>query len=877
MAKSMGRWIVLAALWCAAAAWAGAADYIWVEGEAAQAKRVTQHNWYESVKKDQLSGGAFLANYGPQPGEATYNFDVQEAKEYTLWVRANPVANPQLSYKIDAGAYQLIDLSMNTGNTNIAADDKPDMRFVAWAKGRAANLTAGAHTITFQMAGGNNNHGMLDCFILTAVPFTPIGMQKPGEKLNRFAPGTWSFEPDPDKYTPDAVFDWRTLNEKVAGESGYVKRTPDGDFTLGNGQPVRFWAVNTGVESQPGTEALEAHARHLAKRGVNMARWFGALDPKGPNAKAADVDAPKIDLCQKFVSTMKKEGIYTLITPYWAMTPKVTPSWGVQGHESGNAAALVFWDPTMQAAYKNWIKELFTRPNPYDPNKTPLAKDPAVAIFQIQNEDSMLFWTMQTVAKSPEKARLDALYADWLKKKGKTTKPQLTVDQFWNADKNPSPDLKDSIQFMTETMHAWNAEVARYLKEDLGCQALVNAGNWRTANETLLLDDERWSYSANEVMAVNRYVTGIHVSPEKKDGYLVAKGDTFTDPSVLLEPRRLAINIKQPVGFPFLVTESTWVPPMSFQSEGPFLVSAYSSLSGVDVYFWFACGEVGYDPTIRKWQCANPSIMGGWPAASYIFRKAYIKKGAPAVHEERALADMWDLKTPIIAEDPSFDPNRDAGSFAAQSSIKTAADPLAFLVGPVEVKYDGDPAKSTVADMTKYIDPARKVIKSNTDELVMDSNVGLCTVNAPKAQGATGFLGKAGEIKLGAVSITAKNAYGTVMVMSLDDKALTESARVFVQITTKCRPFGWKTQSGTFKSADGKTDFQGEQIVDTGASPWNVENTDMTITVRNPGLKSATFLDINGYRVKDKAVKAEAQGGALVVTPPADAMYLVLE
>jgi hypothetical protein len=204
-------------------------------------------------------------------------------------------------------------------------------------------------------------------------------------------------------------------------------------------------------------------------------------------------------------------------------------------------------------------------------------------------------------------------------------------------------------------------------------------------------------------------------------------------------------------------------------------------------------------------------------------------------------------------------------------------DPLAFLVGPVEVKYEGDPAKSTVVDLKKYIDPARKVIKSDTDEITMDTNVGLCTINAPKAQGATGFLGKAGEIKLGAVSIAAKNTYGTVMVMPLDDKDLAQSGKVFVQITTRCRPYGWQTVLAKFQSDDKKTNFEGEQIVDTGAAPWNVENTDMTITVRNAALKTATWVDINGYAVKDKAVKAEAQGGALVVTPPADAMYLVLQ
>jgi len=33
------------------------------------------------------------------------------------------------------------------------------------------------------------------------------------------------------------------------------------------------------------------------------------------------------------------------------------------------------------------------------------------------------------------------------------------------------------------------------------------------------------------------------------------------------------------------------VPPLSYQSEGPFLVAAYQSLSGIDAFYWFATGE----------------------------------------------------------------------------------------------------------------------------------------------------------------------------------------------------------------------------------------------------------------------------------------------
>ena len=68
----------------------------------------------------------------------------------------------------------------------------------------------------------------------------------------------------------------------------------------------------------------------------------------------------------------------------------------------------------------------------------------------------------------------------------------------------------DQMQFLTETMHAFNKMIGDYLKKELGCKQLVNAGNWRTADNVTMLDAERWSYTANEVMAVNRYYGGAH-------------------------------------------------------------------------------------------------------------------------------------------------------------------------------------------------------------------------------------------------------------------------------------------------------------------------------------------------------------------------------
>jgi hypothetical protein len=325
---------------------------------------------------------------------------------------------------------------------------------------------------------------------------------------------------------------------------------------------------------------------------------------------------------------------------------------------------------------------------------------------------------------------------------------------------------------------------------------------------------------------------------------------------------------------PLIISESTWVPPVGYQSEGPFLVAAYSALSGVDIYYWFATSSVGYDSTIRKWQFANPALLGGFPAASLLFRKAYVRKGEVALHEERRLEDIWHLKSAIFSETEGFDPNRHAGSIPPDSTVKMGAPTLAYLVGPLEVVYGGDPAKNRAVDWSRYIDESKKTVKSITGELTFDYGLGVCTLDAPKAQGVSGVLNAKPEHAMSAVRIESKNDYATALVVALDDRELTSSGKVLIQVTTLCRPYGWKESPAEFKSQDKKQTFTGKRIDDTGSVPWNVVNTDMTVTIRNPGLRKAVLLDENGYPVEE--LPGQSAGGAFTLPLPARAMYVVV-
>jgi hypothetical protein len=347
----------------------------------------------------------------------------------------------------------------------------------------------------------------------------------------------------------------------------------------------------------------------------------------------------------------------------------------------------------------------------------------------------------------------------------------------------------------------------------------------------------------------------------------------------LLNPRYLPTNLKQVVGHPMILAESSWATPLAFQSEGPFLAAVYQSLTGVDALYWLQTSAIHYnsgDPPFWKFTISIPTILGGFPASALMFRKGYVRRGGPVVHEERTLRSLWDRETPAIAEDPSFDPNRDkARPVPPKPGEKaTAVDPLAFLVGPVEVSYDGDPSKNRVVDLSRYIDHDKKLVRSITGEVSLDYNVGLCKVDTPKAQGACGFLANAGLINLHDLSIRSINPYATLLAVSLDDLPLASSRRILIQIGTAARPTGWATREAEIKADSGAVG-RGIEIVSVGKAPWRIADAEFGLSVRNPGLTRATLLDTAGYPSEDVPVTRAKNG--VTLTPPTDTMYLLLE
>lgn len=723
---------------------------------------------------------------------------------------------------------------------------------------------------------------------------------------------TWDCTYPGDKFTASALLDLRYLNEKYAGEHGFLKLAADGNsFARGDGEPIRLWAANiSGGYTHKSLNDLDSLGRFLSKMGFNMARFHGSINPRGENSKLEDVDTSEIQRIWRFVAAMKKNGIYSTISPFWAhnghMGGNIPKEWGIEGYSGTDGLwGVMYFNDNLKKAYKSWVKQLYTEVNPY--TGIALKDDPAVGIIQIKNEDGVFFWTMQDM--NPELKKMVQLkYAAWLLKKygslsaayAKWENEAVEGDDWANKiaglyniydmtlaqTGNKALRIKDQVQFYAETQYDFYKEIHNFYLDGLGCKQLINPNNWRTASTPRLNDLERWTNSSCEVIATNRYMDPQHFGQDC--GWQIRPGHFYVGASVLKSPELLPINIKQVVGHPMMITESAWNMPNKHQAEGPFLISAYQSLIGIDAFYWFCVEDIGFsanpyfdhlctsDSTcaMQRWNISSPGGIGMMPANALIYRLNYVKEGETVIHEERTPESLFNREIPVISEETAFDPNRDTEFMLRRKTEGGGYSPLAFLAGKVEVNYNGNPNQTSISkNLEHYINTQNKTVTSSTKELTFDYGNGICTLNSPYTQGICGFLSTKKDFTFNEIKIYCLNEYASIQVVVMDQKPIAESKKLFIQTGTTYLPTGWEETPTGFE-AD-KQNLNGFRINSTGRMPWQGQNLAATIEISNPALSKATLLDAAGYAVKN--IPLQKINGGIKITFPVDAMYMVVE
>jgi hypothetical protein len=725
------------------------------------------------------------------------------------------------------------------------------------------------------------------------------------------AENSWAFEPD-DDVDAQSPIDLRRLNEKHAGEHGFIRVSRDGrGFVRGDGKPIRFWATHATNVKRLSDEQLRQYCRFLAKMGVNLGLAGSALQPAPNQPDLLKTHPGKLDETWRLVAAFKREGIYSEIRGTWFFRGFVKVP-GIDGYKPGQSLhAVIFFSPKLQEAYRAWLKDLLTRKNPY--TQIPLKDDPALAMITLFNEDSMFFYTFQSLRGKPL-ANAQKMFGDWAKNKyGSLEKAleawggleaegddirqgRLGFLTWWfagQAGRKQMTDLsrlRDQAAFVAQVGRDYYAGMKRWLQEDLGCRQLVMTSNFRSAETAYLQDLENWVKAAGDVVVMNSY-PGVGPHLGQRRGYMIEAGDFFKSYSLTTRPLELAQVHRQVAGHPFIVSETLWANPSEYTNESALLNAIYTNVAnmaassfagprqigyGGKSSYYFPFGNKGSGHPIQKWDSSEPGHLIGYPAAALIARGGYGMQDKPALIERRTFKDLLTLQPPRLPEGLDFDPLYESDTPGNEAQTPASqVPPEAYLMGPVLVDFN--PGETILAQKVKRFDRSSPVVESLDATVRCDRKKGLVTLDTPEAKAAVGFLKAAGTIKLTDVTIESENEHVGVAVVALDNKPLTQSAKILIQVTPRARPTGWKVEPAVQEDKKSGRSLTGWRILNTGKVPFRMENITGQVTIRNATVTRAVALDEMGRPEPDETVEFSASDGQARLKLPRQRVWVILE
>lgn len=568
-----------------------------------------------------------------------------------------------------------------------------------------------------------------------------------------------------------APIDVSFLNEpeRPAGKHGFVRAAPD-HLEFEDGTPVRFWGTNLTAYSLFSTTAsnVKRQAHRLSELGFNLVRFHhhdsGWVNPNiFGNPDGADtriLSAAMLGKLDWWIKCLKDEGIYVWLDLH--VGRQLTDRDGIDDFDDigrGKRAAEVkgynYVNPSIARAMEAFNEAYVNHRNSF----TGLAykDDPGVVAMLITNENDLTthFGNALLAVNNPPNSRHAARYM--AQAEAFAVDHGLPKDRTWRSWE-PGP----AKLFLNDLEHRFDVEVTGRLR-DLGVRVpLATTSSW--GNDPL---SALPALTSGDVIDVHAY------------GSI---GDLERNP--VQAPNLVDwIAAAHVAGRPLTVTEwnmGTYLAPDRHAT--PLYVAAAASLQGWDalMQFAYAQGPLNDRGAPDVWQSFNdPALLATLPAAALLFRR----------HDVRMAETTWVFAP--TAEQLFGKLISPANSVALRSAPETgrlliampAAKELPWLATsavPAGARVISDPN-------TSVIDLEASEAVSDTGELRRNWDQGVYTVDTPRTQAATGWIGGR-RIALTDVVVALDTRNATVAVQSLDDRDIRASRALMISVGARALP-----------------------------------------------------------------------------------------
>lgn len=611
----------------------------------------------------------------------------------------------------------------------------------------------------------------------------------------------------------NSLIDMRFLLDGPAGKHGFLS-VKDGHFRFSNGQRFKCWGVNiTGWELGsallPPHKEAEIYAESLARLGVNCVRLHfldmrkdqrvidgdggkgtippithtpsGLIDSRYDDSRHFDPD--QVDRLHYLFAQFKQRGIYV------DFNLNVGRSWkagdGVPDHDLiGVAKGVTYFGPELVALQKEYARMLLGLRNPYTGMR--YADDPAVAIVEIVNENSLLeFWQRGWLRGervpgganlqldlTPHYARiLTDRYNDWLTHNRQPADlahlrmlagvgqgaaiPFLRRGDFRDA---PRERFRAEIEFLTSVEIDFQQDMARFLREEVGVKSIIMP----TADHTYFIAGQPMMRSSARFDVMDSHVYWQHPA------IYGHRGDPMVNRPDMSIPIKLARTAM--TGKAFTVSEVNHPYPSDYGAEMIPTLAAYAALQDWDGIFFYtfeaklldkATPVIGDHFDITQ----DPVKIAQLPVGAMLFLRGDVAPARTVVQRNYSTDQIDEAARMPRALQPYFTPG-----FPMT---------LPLVHGSRVGCLDCAPAPAP------SVPPANPIL-SDTGELSwrIEPQGGVISVDTPRSQALVGFA-RAAKAATTHLSVDIGNDFAAITLSALDGKPLRTADRMLMTATAK--------------------------------------------------------------------------------------------